>query len=96
MADTDTADVERIMRRIAVRRVILGLTKHEAAALLGMNPWQVGIWETGRQVPSATNLARYARLVGLRLVTVEPDDEHAAMACLTPDDPALPDDEGGA
>jgi DNA-binding transcriptional regulator YiaG len=65
------ADVRRAVRRLMVRRIALGLAQHQIAAQLGTTQSHISAWETGKTTPNADSLARYARLVGLRLALVE-------------------------
>jgi ribosome-binding protein aMBF1 (putative translation factor) len=65
------ADVRRAMRRLMVRRMALGLPQRRIAELLGTQQSHISDWETGKTIPQADGLAKYARALGLRLALVE-------------------------
>jgi DNA-binding XRE family transcriptional regulator len=50
--------------QLRARRLKLGLTTTEAAALMGVTQWTLGMWENGRQQPSARLRGAIARFLG--------------------------------
>jgi DNA-binding XRE family transcriptional regulator len=50
--------------QLRARRCKLGLTRAEAAALVGVTQWTFGLWENGGQQPSARSLRTIATFLG--------------------------------
>jgi len=50
--------------QLRVRRLRLGLTTAEAAALVSVTQWTFGLWENARQQPSASSRRAIAKFLG--------------------------------
>ncbi|WP_394761824.1 helix-turn-helix transcriptional regulator [Phenylobacterium sp.] len=52
--------------QLRARRRRLGLTTTEAAALVGVTQWTLGMWENARQKPSARSRRALAKFLGCK------------------------------
>lgn len=65
---------DKNIRKLAGRRVELGLNQQELGEVLGTNACQISSWETGRNSPTYRNFSDWAQALSMKVEVTENED----------------------